>query len=92
MISKTILINTGIVISYAIKRGRPTGNMMESQLKLRQKYDQKFPMERTKAIVQNVLASDERNKSKRAGLIKSQSGIRVGKLTITVRSFEIEKL
>ena len=45
-----------------------------------------------KAIVEQILASEERNKSKRAGLWESQSGIRVGKLTIWVRSFEIEKL
>ena len=45
-----------------------------------------------KAIVEQILASEEINKSKRAGLWESQSGIRVGKLTIWVRSFEIEKL
>ena len=42
-----------------------------------------------KAIVEQILASEEINKSKRAGLWKSQSGIWVGKLTIWVRSFEI---
>ena len=35
-----------------------------------------------KAIVEQILASEEINKSKRAGLWESQSGIRVGKLTI----------
>ena len=45
-----------------------------------------------KAIVKHILASEERKKPKRAGLLESQSGIRVGKLTIWVRSFEIEKL
>ena len=50
-----------------------------------------FPNE-GKAIVEQILASEEINKSKRAGLWESQSGIRVGKLTIWVRSFEIEKL
>ena len=45
-----------------------------------------------KAIVEQILASEERNKSKRAGLWESQSGIWVGKLTIWVRSFEVEKL
>ena len=50
-----------------------------------------FPNGR-KAIVEQILASEEINKSKRAGLWESQSGIRVGKLTIWVRSFEIEKL
>ena len=50
-----------------------------------------FP-NRGKAIVEQILASGEINKSKRAGLWESQSGIGVGKLTIWVRSFEIEKL
>ena len=45
-----------------------------------------------KAIQEQMLASEERNKSKRAGLWESQSGIHVGKLTTWVRSFEIEKL
>ena len=45
-----------------------------------------------KAITEQILASEERKKSKRAGLWESQSGIRVGKLTIWIRSFEIEKL
>ena len=45
-----------------------------------------------KAIVEQILASEDRNKSKRAGLWESQSGFQVGKLTIWVRSFEIEKL
>ena len=40
-----------------------------------------------KALVEQMLASEEINKSKRAGLWESQSGIRVGKLTIWVRSF-----
>ena len=41
--------------------------------------------------MEQILASEERNRSKRAGLQESQSGIQVGKLTIGVRSFEIEK-
>ena len=45
-----------------------------------------------KVIVKQILASEERNKSKRARRWESQSGIRVGKLTIWVRSFEREKL
>ena len=40
-----------------------------------------------KAIVEQILASEEINKCKRAGLQESQSGIRVGKLTIGPRSF-----
>ena len=35
-----------------------------------------------KAIAEQILASEERNKSRRAGLWKSESEIRVGKLAI----------
>ena len=45
-----------------------------------------------KAIVEQILVSEEINKSVRAGLWESQSGIPVEKLTMWVRSFEIEKL
>ena len=41
-----------------------------------------------KAIVEQILSSEERNKSKRVGLWKSQPRIRVGKLTIWVMLFE----
>ena len=44
------------------------------------------------AIVKQILVSKERNRSKKAGLWESQSGIGVGKLTMWGRSFEIEKL
>ena len=45
-----------------------------------------------KAIVEQILASEVTNKSRRLGLWESQSGIQVGNLTIWVRSFAIEKL
>ena len=45
-----------------------------------------------KAIVGQIVAFEERIKSKRAGLWESQSRIQVGKLTIWVRSFVIERL
>ena len=45
-----------------------------------------------KAIVEQILAQEERNTFTRDELWESQSGILVGKLTIWVRSFEIEKL
>ena len=45
-----------------------------------------------KSIGQQILASEERKKSKREGLWGSQSGDWVGNLTISVRSLEIEKL
>ena len=45
-----------------------------------------------KAFVEQILVWEDRNKSKRALLWESQSGMEVGKLAIWVRSFEIEKL
>ena len=45
-----------------------------------------------KAIAEQILASEERNKSRRAGLRESKSGTWVGKLSIWVRPFETEKL
>ena len=41
--------------------------------------------------VEHILGSEERTKSKRAGLWESLSGIAVENLTIWVRSFEIER-
>ena len=45
-----------------------------------------------KAIVEQIPASEEINKSKTAGLWESQSAIWVGKITIWVILFEKEKL
>ena len=45
-----------------------------------------------KTIVEQILASQKINKSEKAGLWESQSWIQVGKLTIWVSSFKIEKL
>ena len=50
-----------------------------------------FPNE-VKAIVEQILTWEERNKSKREGLWESQSEIRVGKLTIWVSSVEITRV
>ena len=50
-----------------------------------------FPNE-GKAIVEQILATEERIKSKRAGLWELKLGIWVGKLTISVGSYRIEKL
>ena len=44
-----------------------------------------------KAISKQILKSEEKNKSRRAELCRSQSETRVGKLSIWVRSPEIEK-
>ena len=54
----------------------PVVNLMESQWKLRRQQDQNFPMEEQQILhVGQILASGERNKSKRAGLSEPQSGI-----------------
>ena len=45
-----------------------------------------------KAIAEQTLVSEERNKSKRAGLWESQLKIWAGKLTIWVRLFEIYQI
>ena len=45
---------------------------------------------RGKAIVEQILVLEEINKSKRAGLWESQSGIRVEKLTISDRKIVTE--
>ena len=44
-----------------------------------------------KATAKQILGSDERNRSKRAGLCELHSAIGVGTLTIWVSSFEREK-
>ena len=76
IITKTIPISTSIVISYVMKRGMP----LWIWWKVNGNWDN---------IVEQILASEVRNKFKRAGPWESQSGIQVGKLTIWVRSFEI---
>ena len=45
-----------------------------------------------KTIVEQILVSEDINKFKTAGLWESQSGMQVGKLTIWLRLFEIEKI
>ena len=46
--------------------GHPVVNMMQNQWKLRQQHDQNFPME--VKFAEQILASEKRNISKRAGL------------------------
>ena len=83
-------INTRVVISYAMKQSIPFWVSEE----VNENWDNNLIRTSNwgKAIVEQILASEEINKSKRARLWESQSGIRIGKLTIWVRSFEIEKL
>ena len=50
-----------------------------------------FP-NRGKAIIERILAAEERYKSKRAGLGESQSGIQVGKLIIWLRSISSTRI
>ena len=87
IIMKTILISTRIVISYSVKQGTPLWILW----KVNENWDNnmiRFP-NGVKAKVEQMLTLEEINKSKRAGLGESQSGIWVG--TIWVRSFEIKK-
>ena len=89
MITKTST-SMRIVINYAVKRDIPLWIWWW----LNRNWDNNMNRisQRRKAVVDQILASKKRNKSKRAVLWESQSGIRVGTLTIWVRSFEIEKL
>ena len=66
----------------------PILSLIESWWKLRQLHDQIFS-KGEKVISELILASEERKKSKRAGLWESWSGIQVGKLTTWVRSLVI---
>ena len=82
MIMKTISIRTRIVTSCAMKRVIPLWiwwKVMETETTTWSEFSNGG-----KAIVEQILASEERNTSKRAGLWESQSGIQVGKLTIWV--------
>ena len=86
MITKTIPISTRIVISHAMKRGillqicwKINGNWDSNMIRISQ----------WGKNLSRILASEEINKSTRGGLWESQSGIRVRKLTIWVRWFEI---
>ena len=82
MITKSVPISTRIVISNAMKWGIP----LCIWWKVNGNWDNGG-----KAIVEQI-ASWERNKSKRAGLWESQSGIRVEKLTIWIRSFDYNRV
>ena len=82
MIINTIPISMRTAISYAMKRGIPFLSLTQSQWKLKQSNDLKFLMEEKPMTVEQTLASEEINKSKRGGLQEPQSGIQVGKLTI----------
>ena len=89
MITKTIPNSMRKVISYVMKQGillwiwwKINGNWNKNVIIISQWRESHC---RTNTCIR-------RNKSKRAGLWESQLVIRVGKLTICVRSFEIEKL
>ena len=79
-----------IVISYAMKKGILFWVFAKS-METETTTWLEFPTG-GKATVKQILVSEEINKSKRVEPWESQSEIWVGKLTIWVRSFEIEKL
>ena len=87
MITKTIPIRMRIVIRNAVKRGIPLWIWWEVNGNKATTWSE-YP-NGGKAIVKQILASEKRHEFKRAGLWELQSGIRVGKLTIWVRPFEI---
>ena len=68
MIINTIPISMRTAISYAMKRGIPFLSLTQSQWKLKQSNDLKFLMEEKPVTVEQTLASEEINKSKREGL------------------------
>ena len=90
MITKTIWISTRIVISHALKQG----NLFEISRTSVETETTTWSEFSTggNTIGEQILASEERNESKRTGLRESQSGIQIGKLNTWVRLFEIEKL
>ena len=47
-------------------------------------------LDRRKANVEQILVSEDRNKSEKAVLLEPKPGIQVGKLTIWVGSFKIK--
>ena len=77
MVTKTIAINTRIVITFALYGAFPS-EFDRKSMETKTLTWTKFPTG-DKAIVLQILASEERNTSKRAGLWESQSGIWVGK-------------
>ena len=89
MIMKTIAITMRIVISYVMKQGIPLWILWKVN-----RYWDKNMMRNSQWRESHCRTntSIRRKKSKREGLWESHSGIWVGKLTIWVRSFEIEKL
>ena len=87
MITKTVPISTRIVISYQRWNRASWWEFERKSLEI----DTWSEFSNGgKVTVQPILTSQERKKSKRAGLRESRSGIWVRKLTIWVRSFEID--
>ena len=92
MITRNIQISTGIEPYHMLdKNGASHWEFDGKSLETETTTWSEFPNGQ-KTIAEKILASEERNKSKRAGLSESQPWIRVGKLTIWISSFEIEKL
>ena len=88
MIKKTVPFSTRIVIIYAMKQGIP----LQIWWKVNGNCDKMIKISQWRGSQCRTNISFRRKKSKRAKLWESQSGIQVGKLTIWMRLFEIEKL
>ena len=89
MITETIPISPRIVISYAMKRSISCFDFDGKSMETETTTWSKFTNVR-EVIVEQILASEERNKPKKVGRWESHLGVRVAKLTIWVRSFEIK--
>ena len=87
MITKTIPISTRIALSYTMKWSNPFWVWWKVNGKWDNNMIRIYKWRET--IAEQILSSEEINKSKRAGLWDLQSGIQVERLTIWVRSFEI---
>ena len=78
MIMKTILISMRIVRSHAMKQGSIPSESDKKSIETESIASSEFS-NKGKAIVEQILALEERNKSKIAGLKEFQSGIQVCK-------------
>ena len=90
IIRKTVPISTRIVKRYVMKWASHV-EIDRKSMKTQSTTWSGFP-NGGKASIEQILVSEERNKSKRQGLWKTQSGIWERKLTIWLRSFEMEKI
>ena len=88
--TKIVPISMRIVISFAMKRDILFWVCWEVNGNWKTTTQWKFSVGR-KTTVEQILLSEEINKSKRTGMCEWQSWVQVGKSTIWVRSLDIKK-